>query len=165
MTIRQIRIHKMKLKHKFIGGISLFIALFACSCSNKETYSEFYSFKEAAWTQEECASFEVEISDTLALYSVFLDIRNNNDYPFRNIWLFVDTPTQEGTQTDTIQVELADIYGKWHGNGLSKFTYSTVYKKDYKFPSSGTYSYSIRHGMRENPLRGISDIGLRIEKQ
>ena len=33
-----------------------------------------------------------------------------------------------------------------------------------EFTEAGTYTYTLRHGMRTDPLRGIHDIGMRVEK-
>lgn len=100
------------------------------------------------------------------LFDVSLEIRNNNDYPFRNIWLFVDFQAPGGdVRTDTVGVDLADVYGKWHGSGISLYSLSIPYEKAVRFPQKGAYTYSIRQGMRENPLKGISDIGLKISKK
>ena len=35
---------------------------------------------------------------------------------------------------------------------------------DFKFPEKGTYQFEIEQNMRDNPLREVSDAGLRVEK-
>jgi gliding motility-associated lipoprotein GldH len=145
------------------GAVCLLFILTACS--GKEVFSEYHSLPEATWSQQEKANFEVHITDSLQHYDVLIGIRNNSRYPFRNIWLFVDFSTPDGKQRrDTINAELADVYGKWYGNGISLFTYSFPYEKNRQYPIKGTYTYSILQGMREDPLIGISDVGLTIKK-
>jgi gliding motility-associated lipoprotein GldH len=149
--------------HSF-GAVYLLFILTACS--GDEVFSEYHSFPEASWSQKEKVSFAVNIEDSLQHYAVFIELRNNNHYPFRNIWLFVDFATPDGKQRrDSIEVNLADEYGKWYGSGISLYTYSFFYEKDIQYPTTGTYNYSITQGMREDPLTGISDIGLTIKKR
>lgn len=136
------------------------------ACSQNEIFSEFRSFPKAEWDKQEAIRFEVPIHDTESTYDVLIELRNNNHYPFRNIWLFIDYKTPGGSmRSDTLCTDLADVYGKWYGNGLSLYAYSFPYQVQVQYPDTGTYVYTIRQGMRENVLKGISDIGLRISKE
>jgi gliding motility-associated lipoprotein GldH len=142
------------------------VLLVSGSCSHKEVFFDFHSIKNASWERNDVAVFEVNITDSIHPYEVFVEIRNNENYTFSNIWLFVDFKTPGGSiRTDTIGMDLADIYGKWYGNGISLHCLSTLYEKSIRFPYTGTYTYTIRHGMRDNPLKGISDIGLKVSKK
>ena len=136
------------------------------ACTSKEIFSEFHSFSDATWSRSEKVNFEVSVLDSTQQYDVFLEIRNNNDYPFRNLWLFVDITTPDGKQRrDTINAELADVYGKWYGKGVSLYTYSFPYELKIQYPNTGAFIYSITQGMREESLNGISDIGLTVSKK
>jgi gliding motility-associated lipoprotein GldH len=147
-------------------GIFLLAFLPLISCSNKEIFFEFHSIKNASWNREDNAVFEVNIDNNSNLYDISLEVRNNDDYPFRNIWLFVEFRMPTGSfRTDTINVDLADIYGKWYGKGLSLHSLSIPYETASRFSYPGTYTYTIRQGMRENPLKGISDVGLKVSKK
>jgi gliding motility-associated lipoprotein GldH len=147
------------------AAISL-LFLLGVSCSHNEIFFEYHSFQEDGWNRENAAVYHINIDNTTDLFDVSLEIRNNNDYLFRNIWLFVDFQTPGGNvRTDTIGVELADVYGKWYGKGISLYSLTIPYETAVRFPQQGTYTYSVRQGMRENPLTGISDIGLKILKK
>ena len=149
----------------YTGIICLFLILFS-SCSEKEIFSEYHSIPNAEWDQNDILKFEATIQDTQSYYDVFLELRNNNNYSFRNIWLFVDYETPSGEiRSDTLNAELADMYGKWYGKGISLYTYKFPYGFDIQYKDTGTYVYTIRQGMRQNPLKGISDVGLRISKK
>jgi gliding motility-associated lipoprotein GldH len=51
------------------------------------------------------------------------------------------------------------------GHGLgSKFDTRLVFRKNLRFPASGKYVFEYEQAMRDEPLSGIEDIGLRIEK-
>ncbi|GHT41905.1 gliding motility lipoprotein GldH [Bacteroidia bacterium] len=154
----------MKMNNKFILVILGLLFLFS-ACSEEETFSEFHSFRNAEWDKQEAIRFEVPIHDISTSYNVLLELRNNNSYPFRNIWLFIDYKTPSGSmRSDTLCTDLADVYGKWYGTGMSLYAYSFPYQVNVQYPDTGIYVYAIRQGMRENVLKGISDIGLTVVK-
>ncbi|MCL1937569.1 MAG: gliding motility lipoprotein GldH [Candidatus Azobacteroides sp.] len=152
-----------KVSIGIFAGICFFLL---SACRQNEMYFEFRSLANAEWDKREVLRFEVPVNETASTYDVLLEVRNNNDYPFRNLWLFVDYQTPDGkVRSDTIDVELADAYGKWYGKGIHLYTYTFPYEWNVQYPDTGIYIYAVRHGMRVNPLKGISDIGLRISKK
>ena len=155
------------MRSKFIK-LSVFILILGgiISCTHKEIFFTYHSFASSEWSRDNPAVFNVKIDDNFQAYNLSVEIRNSDDYPFSNIWLFIDCNAPDGKQrTDTIGADLADIYGKWYGKGLSLYNLSIPYETSFLFPDTGTYIYSIRQGMREDPLRGISDIGLKVSKK
>jgi gliding motility-associated lipoprotein GldH len=149
-------------RSKFIF-IFCFLLLFA-ACSQNEIFSEFHSFPEAKWPRNEKVEFQIHLPEDAPRQDIFLEIRNNSNYPFRNLWLFVDITAPDGVRRcDTINVELADVYGKWYGRGISLYSYSFLYEPDVKYPLSGIYTYSIRQGMRKEVLPGITDVGMTVK--
>ncbi len=150
-------------RNKLALIIAAWFMLLASSCTHDEVYSGFCSFPKAVWEKDNPALFNVDINDASARYSLTFEIRNNDEYPFRNLWLFIDVFTPSGDiLKDTVDIELADIYGKWYGTGLSLYTYSFPYQSTFQYPDTGRYVYTIRQGMREEALLGISDIGLTV---
>jgi gliding motility-associated lipoprotein GldH len=143
----------------------LLIIVSACQ-KKRDFYFQYKGIEEATWNQAASFDFAVAVTDTFSYYDIFLEVRNNDSYPFRNLWLFVNLKTPEGnTRNDTVNCELADVYGKWHGKGNNLYTLSFPFEQNVRFHIPGTYLYSIRQGMREDYLKGISDIGLRVVKQ
>jgi len=153
---------------KFFFKLVIFLLSFLgiASCTHNEIFFQYHSFADAEWDRDEPAVFHVNIENNSQPYDVTIELRNNNAYPFSNIWLFVDYKTPNGnSRSDTIGAGLADVYGKWYGRGLSLYNLSIPYKTSVLFPDTGTYIYSIRQGMKENLLNGISDIGLKVSKK
>ena len=92
--------------------------------------------------------------------------RTGSAYPFRNIYFFVTAVTPDGKAiTDTLQYYLADEKGNWYGKGFGDIhALNLPYKSNVYFPLKGTYLFKIQHGMRIEDLKGVYDIGLRVEK-
>ncbi|MDR0541074.1 MAG: gliding motility lipoprotein GldH [Dysgonamonadaceae bacterium] len=136
------------------------------ACSQPEVFSEFHSFPYSEWDKKEAIRFEVPVYDISASYDVIIALRNNNAYPFRNIWLFIEYKTPGGSmRADTLCTDLADVYGKWYGKGISLYACSFPYQLNVQYPDTGIYTYTIRQGMRADVLEGVSDIGLQISKK
>jgi len=122
--------------------------------------------KDKTWRLMDAKSFDVQITDTIALTDIFFTIRTGTDYPFRNIFLFATASSPDGnTLTDTLEYYLADDKGAWYGRGFGDVhELKLPYKLNVYFPTAGKYRFSVQHGMRADELKGIYDIGLRVEK-
>jgi len=145
----------------------LFIFLSLAGCKTNIYYNKVYSFKNEIWKLEDIKSFNVNIDDTNSLYDIFINLRNTGAYPYQNIFLFITIYAPINYYyTDTLEILLADEMGKWYGKGIgNNFYQKAPFKKNVKFPYRGIYRFDIQHGMRFDELKGISDLGLTIEKK
>jgi gliding motility-associated lipoprotein GldH len=135
-------------------------------CRRNVIFTDAVSIPGKVWTLDNIVVFSPEISDTVSFNNLYFNIRTGSAYPFRNIYLFVSTISPAGkTITDTLQYMLADEKGKWYGKGVGDIhELKLPYKSGVYFPLKGKYTVSIRHGMRTESLKGVYDIGLRVEK-
>jgi gliding motility-associated lipoprotein GldH len=122
--------------------------------------------KDRIWQLMDAKSFDVQITDTAALNDIFFTIRTGSDYPYRNIFLFVSTFAPDGNYlTDTLEYFLADDKGVWFGKGFGDVRELKLPFRQYVyFPQKGEYKFRVQHGMRAEDLKGVYDIGLRVEK-
>jgi gliding motility-associated lipoprotein GldH len=61
---------------------------------------------------------------------------------------------------------LAESDGRWLGNSAGNLYGQTVLlRENFTFPDTGKYVFSVGQSMRENPLRGINDVGIKIIKR
>ncbi|MDR1171032.1 MAG: gliding motility lipoprotein GldH [Bacteroidales bacterium] len=148
----------------------LFLALLAvvglCACDPDKIYESNVNIPADGWSRTEHARFEVEITDTVSPCNVYINVRNSSKYKYMELWLFVDVHSPSGAlERDTTRIMLADHRGKWLGNGLGdKFDTRMFLRKNVRFPVTGKYVFEYEQGSRDEPLIGIDDIGLRIEK-
>lgn len=136
------------------------------SCDNTRLFDRFDRIPEPGWHADSLMQFRFDVADTTRYHSLYFNIRNDRNYGFSNLWLFVSILPPRGEHiTDTIQVILANPAGKWFGKGFSGlYTSQVPYRTHVYFPVSGTYTIQIQHGMRPTVLKGITDIGIRVEK-
>jgi gliding motility-associated lipoprotein GldH len=136
------------------------------SCNSKIVYTDSKAMPGKKWELMNILSFRVPVTDTINGNNVFFTFRTGSAYPFRNIFLFVNTTSPDGKFiTDTLEFFLADEKGHWFGKGFGDVhELNLPYKSNVFFPRKGTYQFNIQHGMRVEDLQGVYDVGLRIEK-
>ena len=140
------------------------MSVLAAACNSKSVYCEYRNVPLSGWDKDSTLVFEVPVSDSLATYEVVLSVRHNQNYPYQNLWLFVENG-QSG-QTDTLEYYLADQRGRWLGNGFGdKREMPCLIAEKVRFARTGTYVYKVKHGMREDVLNGVTEVGLQIDRQ
>jgi gliding motility-associated lipoprotein GldH len=141
--------------------------LLLAGCSPQPVYQENSPIPAEGWPMDHLAEFGAEINDTLSLHEMYLEVRNTTDYSYSNLYLFLDIEFPGGQiLRDTIECRLAERSGRWTGKGFGRIkTNEFLFRDDVWFPEAGAYVFRIRHGMREEVLQGISDVGIRIERK
>ena len=144
--------------------IATLLVFAACTSSsfNKRTV-----IPDAEWRQEDRVVFDVDINDTLTPYAFGMGLRHLENYRYSNLFVFLHTRMPNGNLTrDTIDCTLATPEGRWIGKSSGSMRDLLVpLNENLVFPLKGTYHFEIEQAMREPVLKGISDIGLYIEKQ
>ncbi len=135
------------------------------SCQNNAEFSESIAYN-GHWNRYDTAVFTVDIADTLNPHMFYINIRNNNDYNFSNLYVFLHTTLPRGEQMiDTIECILANKEGEWLGNGIGNIKENDILLQNgLVFPQKGQYKFAIEQAMRVEDLAGIEDIGIRIAK-
>lgn len=153
-----------RIKHFLIFLFASIIGFTACDRSR--FFEENKPIAQGIWKSENKAHFEVLISDTLSRYDFFLNIRNSIDYRYSNLYLFIHTVNPAGKiAMDTVECQLADYTGKWTGSGSGTIRFNRLLiQKGVHFRQKGRYSFEVEQAMRVKELKGIVDIGIRIEK-
>lgn len=121
--------------------------------------------------QEWQSSFRPEITfqikDTSSLYNIFFVIRHSDAYDFNNIWIraTVDQPGELGTKRQQYDLPLANNEKGWIGSAMDDI-YETriLIQPQTKFRKTGDYHFTLEQIMREDPLKHVLDVGIRIEK-
>jgi gliding motility-associated lipoprotein GldH len=148
-----------------IASIVITVSLLFASCNRGVVYHEYASIDEAGWHQDSVCHFEMLIDDSLSVNDFFINIRNNTDYPYSNLYLFVTTEFPNGhTTRDTIECILAGKDGRWLGSGSGRIKENKIMlQKALRFPLRGVYDIYLEQAMREEILQGIEDIGFSVE--
>lgn len=142
------------------------LLLFLSNCVDMSVYEKNLPVDPDGWSVSDSLLFDVEITDTLTAMNFLLNLRHNDDYPYSNIYFFVNTvyPSKHYSR-DTIEILLAGKDGQWYGKGFGKLKEVQIMLKDrVTFPMKGVYTFSFVQAMREEKLQGVEDLGIKIEK-
>lgn len=134
-----------------------------CSCRQTDVYNEFNTLPRNGWFKRDVQRFTPESPDSTGRYDLYLTLRHNGDYAYRNLWLFVSYTGADGVQkTDTVNCELADEFGRWSGGGWGSYYQQELLLDDcFRFVGKEQV-VTIQQAMRDDRIRGISDVGIRI---
>tara|TARA_Y100000589_G_scaffold317298_1_gene343127 strand:- start:56861 stop:57340 length:480 start_codon:yes stop_codon:yes gene_type:complete len=144
----------------------LFLTFGLTACSNDTVFDAYIQVPENGWDYKQQATFNFNITDTTSWYDLYINVRNNGDYPYQNLYVFTTLKGPNNLAVrDTFNCILADKKGKWLGSGVGKTRdLQILYQKQIRFLQSGEYTFAIEQAMRDTLLQGISDIGFTVKK-
>jgi len=135
------------------------------SCNNETIYINSTNIDGNVWDYRDIVKYEFEISENTSSKNISFFLRNDLNYSYRNIFLITSIYTDSLTiLSDTSQYTITDQYGRWLGKGRDKKDHYLQFEQAFTFPHNGKYYISIKHGMRENPLKGIRKLGVEIKR-
>ena len=146
------------------------LLLFA-SCDKTRVFDRYESIP-GDWHRDSLVRFRFNAPDTVNNYDLFLNLRNNSDYNFSNIYLITELNFPNGKViSDTLQYEMAAPGGEWLGTGFGDVKESKLwYKENIRFTEAGEYLLTVQQAMRKRDsvqgiqqLEGITEVGFRIE--
>jgi len=158
----------MQSKFKLIVLVFSFLVV---SCDSNRIFDEYKSVSNE-WQKDDIVEFDFTPSDTLKTYNLFINLRNNNDYKFNNLFLIAEIDFPNGKSiVDTLEYKMTKPNGELLGTGFTDVKENKLwYKENFKFNESGAYKIKLQQAMRENgyvegvdALQGVIDIGFRIE--
>jgi len=143
------------------------------SCSDIDLYEKSVAIPGHAWKSSYTPSFSFDIIDTNAVYNPMLVLRHTDKYGYNNIWLSitVQTPGAEKPVTFRTDMQLGTDETGWLGSGMNDIYEHRVpllkelVSHEVSFRRAGTYTFTVSQVMREDPLKQVLDVGLRMEKK
>ncbi|RYY90947.1 MAG: gliding motility lipoprotein GldH [Chitinophagaceae bacterium] len=152
-----------------VFAFAFLLFLFA-GCDTIDLYEQTASIKDHSWRSSQKPVFRFAIKDTTSAYNLFVLLRHSARYHYNNIWINLSTTGPDG-KTGRVQYELplADPEKGWLGSGMDDIYEHrialTPLEQTFRFQKAGTYTFTIEHLMREDPLREVYNVGLRVEKK
>lgn len=147
------------------------VIILLISCDKKRVFDEYKTVGEG-WRKDSIVTFNFKQTDTAKLYNLFINIRDNNDYQFNNLYLIVGLERPDGMiKTDTLQYQMTNPDGTLLGEGFTDVKNSKLfYKEKMRFEKPGDYKIHIQQAVRQtgkvkgvDVLKGVTEVGFRIE--
>ncbi len=144
----------------------IFILVFVfTACEQKHFYNEFKTVDVKGWKSSDTTQFDILIDDTSAIYSLSVSVRHQKDYEFSNLWLTIFTEYLNEKKAVRFEIPLFKKDGTPYGKASGSLCTQTMpFQKEIRFPVKGKYTIRMVQLMRKDPLDGISDIGVVLDK-
>jgi gliding motility-associated lipoprotein GldH len=158
----------MKIKNSIL---LILILLLVISCDKQRAFDQYKSVGDG-WHKDSIVTFELPKLDAKKTYNLYVNIRDNYDYPFNNLFLIIslEHPNHQ-VKVDTLEYQMTNPDGSLLGDGFSDIKENKLFYKDkVSFTQKGIYKIHIKHATRQTgkiegvtSLLGITDIGFRVE--
>jgi gliding motility-associated lipoprotein GldH len=150
----------------------LLIGVSLIGCQPLNLFERTIIIPQQAWKSSFVPQYLFTIRDTAAFYDLSLVVRHRDAYHYNNIWLELTVIDPTG-KTVTIKTEkkLGTNEHGWLGVGMDDIyehrisIQAELLANGVSLRQPGQYQLRIKQLMREDPLQGIMNVGLRIEKR
>jgi len=146
--------------------------LWLTACQNHVVFESTKVIGLEGWHKDSVVRMNFVPKDTATAYQIFFLVRNDNEYPYSNLFLIATLENGKQKIIDTLEYEMADAKGNWLGSGIWDLKESKlIYKNDYRPQDTLPVQISVRQAVRKTGqipgdeyLPGIKTIGIIIEK-
>ncbi len=140
----------------------ILLCLGACSPGHND-FNSYQTLPTDGWAYGDTVSMLPDTVDSTATGSLQIAIRHDNSYLYRNLWLEVSYVDNGRLCRDTINMELADVYGRWLGKGFGA-SYQFIATIPHQVTLTKNAEVGVCHIMRVDTLEGIEQVGVRFIK-
>ena len=141
------------------------LGILTASCTDSAVLDENVAITDNTWHYDDQPQLTAHITDPGQRYNIYLNLRHTPDYRYSNIFVLVHQsgPGMQDT-TERFELPLAEPDGRWRGRSAgSMYAHQQLIKEQVHFPDTGLYRFTIEQNMREDPLHGVADVGIRVE--
>lgn len=137
------------------------------SCAKIDLFEKQVQIPSQQWFYNNVPQFTFHIEDTSSLYNVYIVLRHTDQYNYNNIWLRMGSKVPgDSMHFQNINLILANDSRGWEGSGMDDIfeVRKNISPGPLSFKTPGDYTFSIAQIMRENPLKYVLNVGIRVEK-
>lgn len=147
--------------------ILLGLCLLFTACGPINTFEKNVPVPQHQWESSFKPTISFEVTDTVNAHNVYFVVRHKNAYGYNNIWVrvTVQQPADTATRSQQYDIKLANDEKGWFGRGMDDIFEHRVLLFTTRFNRAGTYTFKLEHTMREDPLKHVMNVGMRVERQ
>ena len=160
-----LAIHKISFKSLPVMAL-VFSVLYFSSCKTNGFFERNVAIPDQEWEHSFKPSVNFDISDTTALYNIYVTLRHTHAYSYNNIWLNVQFQLPGDTaRQQRVEIPLATGEG-WLGTGMDDIyeVRQLITPQPFQFKHTGKTTFTLGQIMREDPLKHVVNAGIRVEK-
>lgn len=148
-------------------GCLLAIVLATSGCVPSVDYDSQIMLPGEGWKERTAAVFRFHNQDSITPCRLWLLIRHEGDYPYRNLHAIclVTGPAGDSSVWKS-DIPLTDAEGRWLGQSALGDLYTVVVPVQNRLVLSrkGVYTFRIMQNMRLSPLPSIVEVGWRVDR-
>jgi gliding motility-associated lipoprotein GldH len=162
------------LNKSIYNYISYFLLFTSCfllhACGKVDVFERNATIPQQSWSSnyKPEITFNIKPEDTTSRYNIFIVIRHTDAYRYKNIWINVHTESPGGViNNQPLNLQLATDNKGWLGSGMDDIFEHRIQITPPQNPerlSAGTYRFKLENIMREDPLKNVMNVGIRLEK-
>ena len=133
-----------------------------CACGEQPIFHTFQTVSKQGWNAKDTLYFKASIPDSQSLYTLSVEIRHRNNYPYQNLNLAIGyrLPDSTFSTLDTLYLNLVNKKLDWKGNGGSNIYQVSFPIGAFHATKVGIYTFQITHLMPDDVLPGLMDVGI-----
>lgn len=150
---------------KSLKHLLLFITVALAACGRETLLDQSRELPAAGWSATDTLDFQFEVTDTLAVYDILVDLAHATTYPNQNVYVKVLTEFPNGAKLDqTLSLELANRAGRWFGDcDAESCDFEVAIQRSAFFNQTGQHRIRVLPYMRRDPVEHVRNFGVRIE--
>lgn len=145
--------------------LSLIFVLLLLGCGPNYILDKKYEIENSEWTYRDTLNFEVNITDSLKIYNLYLQMEHSTDFPRQNMYVRIHTKFPSGKRiSEQVSLEMANKAGVWYGNCNREWCRFTLpIQQGAYFDLPGDYEFTVEQYMRIDPLPGLKSLAFKVE--
>lgn len=161
------------IKRHLAPCLSLVAAMLLTACGLEGTnFSQYHNVDANGWRYGDTLAYCVRVADTsgygeapdtIDTGELRVALRHDGTYPYSAVAIEVTYPERGRLRRDTVKMQLADGFGRWTGKGFGD-SYQTEAVVSPRLTVKDSTMVTIRHVVRVDTLRGISQVGVFFER-
>lgn len=141
--------------------VAVLVAFSGCDTNNIADTNQ--TMPSRNWSYANKVKVVVDIKDSNKLFNIYFKLRHTADYRYANIFVLFNVKSTQKRRNRRYEFKLAQADGQWNGSGSGNlYTYTFPLLTNFKFPTPGKYELELEQNMRDNPLKEISDVGIKV---
>ena len=90
------------------------------SCTKNIVFNQYKNIENNQWHKDSIINFTINSIDTISKNNIYINLRNNKDYEFSNLFLIVGIKFPNNYQiVDTLEYEMTTPEGHFLGTGFA----------------------------------------------
>lgn len=144
---------------------SMMLSLSFVACGPDHLFREIQKTDQESWSYDAPLHFKTTITDTSALYDVFIILDHLKSYPFENLYLRINQQAGQESQTDTLTLDIMSKDGYYKGKCDEESCEMKALIFDHiRYVQPGPLNFTVEQFTRNKSLEGIKAVGLEIRK-